>query len=144
MDSEYRFSSHASIISRQCKGFYDHELKEFGIGNGQQFFLIRINENPGISLADLSEQCHFDKSTITRAMKKLQTLDYIKLVDDEKDGRVKHIFLTDKATPIVEKIYKVRCVINQLLTTDLTDDEVETVRKLMVKVAENASKYLEV
>lgn len=73
MDPQYRFSKYSSIITRQCKAYYDRELKQFGIGSGQQFFLIIISENPGINLADLANRGGFDKSTITRSVKNFKS-----------------------------------------------------------------------
>lgn len=142
MDPQYRFSKYSSIITRQCKAYYDRELKPFGIGSGQQFFLIIISENPGINLADLANRGGFDKSTITRSVKKLQKLEYIRIEDDQTDGRRRHAFVTEKGLPVVNYIYKLKEQINKRLVKGLTDSEIETVSRLMTKVADNAARYL--
>lgn len=142
MDPQYRFSKYTSIITRECKGYYDRALKQFGIGSGQQFFLINIYENPGINLADLSHKGGFDKSTITRSVKKLQKLDYIRIEDDETDGRRRHAFVTDKGFPVVKRIYEVKEEINDKLVKGLSENEIEIVSRLMIKIAENAARYL--
>lgn len=142
MDTQYRFSKYTSIITRECKGYYDRALKQFGIGSGQQFFLINIYENPGINLADIAHNGGFDKSTITRSVKKLQKLDCIRIEGDEADGRRRHAFVTEKGLPVVKRIYEVKDEINQKLCKGLTDEEIEMVSRLIIKVAENAAIYL--
>lgn len=143
MDAEYRFSKYASIITRQCKSYYESNLKEFGIGNSQQFFLIMIYKKPGMSLADVASESGFDKSTITRSVKKLQQLGYIKLEDDENDGRAFRLYITDKGIPVIKRINETKEQINRRLVTGLSDDEIATITELIIKIADNANNNLD-
>lgn len=44
---------HISTIYRLSQAYFDKKLKPYGIGCGQQFFLLRIHEHPGISVLEL-------------------------------------------------------------------------------------------
>lgn len=61
-----------SVIHRHGMRFFDWSLTDTEIGPGQQFFLVCIYENPGISMQKLSKIGHFDKGTVTKAVKKIR------------------------------------------------------------------------
>ena len=50
---QFSFSKHISILYRCGQSYYDDVLREYGIGCGQQFFLLRISQLPGISLLEV-------------------------------------------------------------------------------------------
>lgn len=68
MEQTY-FTKYISILYRQGNRFYDRELAKYNIGYGQQFYLPRIYENQGISMYELARLGHFDKGTVTKAVK---------------------------------------------------------------------------
>lgn len=59
-----------SVIHRHGMRFFNCCLADTEIGRGQQFFLVCIYENPGISMQKLASIGHFDKGTVTKAVKK--------------------------------------------------------------------------
>ena len=71
MDELIYLGRSISIAYRMANRFYDRALARWGIGCGQQFFLLRIYENRGSSVYDLARMGLFDKGTATRAVQKL-------------------------------------------------------------------------
>ena len=61
-----------SMIQRLSNIYFANELSSYQIGCGQQFFLLQIFKNPGISLQELASNGSYDKATATRAVKKLE------------------------------------------------------------------------
>ena len=68
-----RYSINASAISRYANRNFDLCLRHLPISSGQQFFLLRIYENPGIPLNGLAQLGFFDKGTVSRGVQKLAT-----------------------------------------------------------------------
>ena len=66
-----------SMMKRDTNRYFQLKLKKFNLGGGQQFFLLRIAENPGISMYDLARTGAFDKATVTKAVNKLLAEGYI-------------------------------------------------------------------
>lgn len=97
-----------SILQRNTNRYFDLMLEEDGIGSGQQFFLLRIYENQDITMLDLSRLGSFDKGTVTKAVQKLTEEGYVTVTTDQNDKRVKHLHTTDKALPVIEKLYDIR------------------------------------
>ena len=90
-----------SILDRLMKMYYDRGLADFEIGWGQQFYVEYLYDHPGASAQEMAQCIRVDKATLTKVIKKLLALDYIKVTADEKDKRVKRLYLTEKALPAV-------------------------------------------
>lgn len=127
-----------SIIYRQGQRYYDRELVHHGIGCGQQFFLLRIYENDGISMYDLAVLGHFDKGTVTKAVQKLEEEGYLRIETDPADRRVRRLHVTDKAEAVIQTTYSVRSQWTDILTKGFTEEELTMADRLLSRMAENA------
>lgn len=133
----------ASVLYRLSQRYYDRALDELGISGGQQFFLIHIAENEGISILDLADTDHFDKGTTARAIHKLEALEYVVRKKDEKDKRISRLFLTPTGKNVIKELHEVRKIWNHVLTEHLTDKDAEEVERIMEILISNACHYLE-
>ena len=78
-----------------------------------------------------------DKGTLSKTIKKLTEIGYIQVVSDEKDRRVKHLYLTEKALPAARKIKEVHAGFYQVFTEGLSLEELESAEKTLRKMTEN-------
>ena len=131
-----------SIAYRLSNRFYDRVLSPYQIGCGQQFFLLRIYENQGISMYDLARMGRFDKGTVTRAVQKLEEQGYIRVETDKADKRLRRLYTTKKAVLIIEQLYDIRQEWNEILVNGLTPDECTEAESLLDKMAQNAWRYM--
>ncbi len=142
MKKTYYLGRHASILYRQANRFYDRALAPYGIGCGQQFFLLRIFEHQGINVLDLARLGQFDKGTATRAVQKLEEEGYIRSEPDPQDRRMRRLYTTPAAEPIVQEVFAARERWNQILTRGIRQEEIEQADKLLAHMAENALNYI--
>ena len=112
------------------------------ISSGQQFFLLRIYENPGIPLNGLAQMGFFDKGTVSRGVQKLEEAGYIIVITDENDRRCRKLFVTPAAAPIIETLLNAREEWNSALTEGMTDEECLLINKFMKQMAQNAQTYI--
>lgn len=112
-----------SILERVMKVYYNRGLENYDIGWGQQFFLEYIAEHPGATPQELTEYIHVDKATVTKAIKKLDGADYIEVVADREDQRVRHIYLKERAAPVLQRISSLHREFYEDLTMGLTEQE---------------------
>ena len=56
--------------------------------------------------------------------------------------RIRHLYTTEKAAPILERLYEIRREWNQILTEGLTAEESAQAEQLISKMAENAWKCM--
>ena len=143
MDESVFLGRNISIAYRMANRFYDRALADWGIGCGQQFFLLRVYEHQGISMYDLARMGLYDKGTVTRAVQKLEELGYVRSEADECDKRVRRLYATEAAEPVVQEGYAARIRWNEMLTQGMAPEEAEMARALLSRMAENAIQALE-
>lgn len=129
---------YASMMYRCGQIYYDEQLAPYHIGCGQQFFLLRIHEKPGISPYELAEEGFYDKGTTARAVKKLEELQYIKRELDQNDHRIQHLYLTEKGKPLVHIIQNMLRTWHAALLDGLSVEEKRSAGILLNRLSENA------
>lgn len=138
MDKPSFLTKYISALYRTGNRFYDRGLARFGIGCGQQFFLMRVHENEGISMYDLAHLGHFDKGTVTKAVQKLEEQGYLRISTDAADRRIRRLHTTQQAVPVIDGIYHLREQWHALLTQGMSKEEAEQANILLEKMVENA------
>ena len=126
-----------AAIYRNMQIFLGNKLSGLEIKNGQYDFFLVISLNEGISQKQLSKHLHIGKSTTAKAVKNLVSKGYVTKQKDEKDGRVDHLFLTDKGrkeAPFVEAIFEEN---QRVAARGLTEAERDQLLFLMNKVLNN-------
>ena len=126
-----------SILDRLMKMYYDHGLAEFEIGWGQQFYVEYLYDHPGASAQEMVECIRVDKATLTKVMKKLTEIGYVRIVRSEKDRRSKHLYLTDKAVPAARRIKQIHSSFYDALCSGITSQDIRQTECTMEKMMEN-------
>ena len=96
-----------SILDRLMKMYYDRGLADFAIGWGQQFYAEYIYDHPGATAQEMADCIRVDKATLTKCIRKLNEVGYLRIVSDEADRRVKHLYLTEQGVPAVQRIKEI-------------------------------------
>ena len=78
-----------------------------------------------------------DKATLTKTMKKLKDVGYIQVIGDEKDRRVKHLYLTPKAMPAAKQIKKIHASFYETFTAGISPEELFETEKILCQMADN-------
>ncbi|SHK06769.1 DNA-binding transcriptional regulator, MarR family [Clostridium cavendishii DSM 21758] len=126
-----------SIVYRQGNAFLTKKFSKYNLSSGQYMFLIQLYAKDGLSQEELSYKLNIDKGTTARAIQKLEQEGYIIRIKDEKDKRTNRIYLTEKAKEIRIGFFDILINWNNILTSGLTEDEVEIAIMLMKKIAYN-------
>ncbi len=142
MENRREIGKYISIIQRLSNIYFSNNLASYQIGCGQQFFLLQIYRNPGISLQELASRGYYDKATATRAVKKLEEEAYVRLETDGEDKRVRHIFATKKAEEVVEKTLESVAVLTNFLLDGFDEGEREAAEAMLIRMAGNAHRHI--
>lgn len=142
MENYNSINRYNSVLHRMSQAFYDREMQHFQLGSGQQFFLLRVAENPGISFQELAHSGSYDKATATRAVRKLEEEAYVRLECDACDKRVRHIYLTEKAEPVIKATRKSTQEWVQIVTAGFDEKEADAAVNLMERMMQNACIYM--
>lgn len=126
-----------SIFDRLMKMYYDRSLSEFEIGWGQQFYVEYLLDHPGATPQEMTECIRVDKATLTKIIKKLTEVDYIRVVGDEKDRRVKHLYLTEKAIPAAQRVKEIHAEFYDTLSAGLSPAELAATEQALRQMVDN-------
>lgn len=129
-----------SIFDRLMKMYYDRGLSEFEIGWGQQFYVEYLYTHPGASPQEMAERFRVDRGTLTKMIKKLGEIGYIQVTSDEKDRRVKHLYLTEKAVPAAEQIKKIHADFYETLSQNIPQEELALTEQTLQRMADNINR----
>jgi len=137
------YSRYTSVIYRFGHRYFDGRLTSAGIGSGQEFFLLRIVDNPGISLLDLARTGQFDKGTTNRAVDKLCSCGYIEIRQDAYDKRRHLLYPTERGIELADFTRQMVQDWHGVLTKGMTEEECDQCERLLKRLSENARQYFE-
>jgi len=123
-----------SVFHRLYLSYVYEGLREYDIGSGQIMFLLELYYCDGISQEELSSYLSIDGANTTRAIKKLEDEGYVIRKQDEKDKRIKRIYLTEKALEIKPKILGLIDEWENILLGKLTKVERQVLRYILKKI----------
>ncbi len=126
-----------SILDRLMRMYYDRELADFEIGWGQQFYVEYLYDHPGASAQEMAECIRVDKATLTKAVKKLDSIGYVQIKKSEKDRRVKRLYLTDKALPAAKRIKEIHGQFFEILCSGIPPSDVRMTEQILQQMTEN-------
>lgn len=121
-------------LSRHINGIYEKIFKKYGLQRGQFVFITRIVENQNINLKQLARNVRVDKTTVTKAIQKLEDSGYIIKQTDHIDNRVIHLFPTEKCIHIYNCIIQEKNQILSNLINKFTPEEFEFYIKMTISM----------
>jgi MarR family transcriptional regulator for hemolysin len=102
LEREFAFS--INDVARMLKTYADYKASQFGITRAQWVVLVRLDRFEGIKQSELAEMLDLQPITLARLIDKLCGLGLVERRDDAKDRRANRLFLTQKATPTLERL----------------------------------------
>jgi DNA-binding MarR family transcriptional regulator len=130
-------------MSRLTKKFLRKNLATVEFKDGQMYYLKLINENPGICNNELTKIMNVNKSTTTRAIKKLLNFEYIYHIHDEKDHRIVRFYPTEKGEAEHILIRETFSKWSEVIEHRLTEEDKMKFLELIAIMIENAEVELE-
>ena len=124
-------------ITRRVQNDSNHRFKEIGLNNNLFIYLIRVVEQPGMFLTELSNAVQIDRTTSFRTIKKLQSQDYLILSDDPVDKKIKRVYPTKKAKDIYPLLHNYEKKCSDALLQKLTKDEMIQLEYLLSKTVQS-------
>ena len=109
-------------------------LNKYSIGTAHHKVIHLISTYEGISISELLKKLRITKQSLNRVLKDLIKLEIIRFEKDEKDTRIKHIYLKEKGKKIFLEIFETqkKRIYNTLLNS--SSDEVINFDKVLKKI----------
>lgn len=128
------------MIARALDSISNIEFIEHDLTKGQYLYLVRICENPGIIQEKLAEMIKVDRTTASRAIKKLEINGFIERIKDNQNKKTKKLFPTEKGDTVYPFIRRENDYSNKVALSGFSQNEVETMFTLLQRVRKNVEK----
>lgn len=128
------------MIARSLDSISNIEFKEYDLTKGQYLYLVRICENPGIIQEKLAEMTKVDRTTASRAIKKLELNGFIEKKEDKDNKKIKKIYPTEKGSNVFPFIKRENDYSNIVALAGFSEREIETIFDLLQRVRKNIEK----
>ena len=83
-------------------------LDKYSIGIAHHKVLHLLSMYKGITISELLKKLKITKQSLNRVLKDLIKLETISFQKDQKDTRIKHVFLNDKGKKIFNEIFELQ------------------------------------
>ena len=134
---------HLTAVSRCGAEYRKQYLEQFGIQGNHARFLLEVCDIPGISQDRLSRRLLVDKSSVARQSANLEEAGYIRREPCPEDRRIVRLYPTEKALTLLPQIIDAWNTWEELVTLNLTEEEVKVFSHLLRKMKVAAREWME-
>jgi len=109
-------------------------LNKYSLGTAHHKVIHLLSLYEGISISELLKKLKITKQSLNRVLKDLTKLEVLNFERDEKDTRIKHVYLNEKGKKIFLEIFETqkKRIYNALLNS--SSDEVVNFDKVLKKI----------
>jgi len=119
----------------------DRTLEGIGLYRGQSFLLMTLSEEEGLTHSEIAEKLNISPAAATKVIKRLEELHFLQRRPDPADERISRVFLEEEGWAVIHQIKGVFQQMEQILCTDFSPEEKQTLLKLLARVYTNLLNY---
>ncbi|MFZ2003859.1 MAG: MarR family transcriptional regulator [Stellaceae bacterium] len=134
MDPDRSFGFLAHDVARLYGRRFDRNGRRLGLTRAQCRTLGYLARNEGINQAGLADLLEIRPMTLVRQIDRMQEAGWIERRPDPTDRRARRLFLTDKARPVLGRIWDVATETQDQVLAALSPDQAEQLIELMRRV----------
>lgn len=131
------------VIVRYWRNFTEKRLREFDLTFGEQIIIIFLSKNENVNQESISKRYMIDKGMVAKTLTRLEDKGFIKREQNPNNKRENIISLTEKSAYIMEYINTIFDDWNKILYGEMSKEDIDCVKRLTGKMAENVAKYLD-
>lgn len=126
-----------TTISKYINYYINKRAENLNLNIHQVHILRILYNNEGINQEELTDIYKSDKVTISKLLDGLVKEQYVEKKKNDKDKRVKNLYVTEKGKSIREKISNILKDITKILSSGFTGKENIVIRELLDKMLKN-------
>lgn len=135
------------ITGRQLKKLITKKmepiLKDSNLRQVELDILVFISRHKDADTAkEIIKKNHLSKSHISQCLDNLKNKGYIRIEEDEEDHRTLHIIIENKAYNIIKHVLEVYGECCYIMQSGITEEELEIMKKVFLKMSQNIQNEL--
>lgn len=125
------------MIGRALDSISNIEFKDINLSNLQFLYVVRIYEHPGIIAEQLANLIKVDRTTLARAVRRLEKQGYVYRESDPDNKKIKHLYVTEKGKQIYPFIIRENSHSNEVALQGFTPEEAQQVHDYLKRIRQN-------
>jgi MarR family transcriptional regulator, transcriptional regulator for hemolysin len=126
-------------VSRRYVNRFEVRAAEIPLNLAQAKALVRLEKNEGVSQARLAELAEVDPMTMVRILDRMEAEGLLERRPDPADRRARCLFLTAKAKPILDEIWRLSDEIRAEIFAGVSKEERERFMGVLERLYVNIS-----
>jgi MarR family transcriptional regulator, transcriptional regulator for hemolysin len=119
-------------VARLLRTFADQRARQFGMTRAQWAVLVRLEHAEGLKQSELAELLDLQPITLTRLVDRLCANGLIERRADPNDRRVKRLYLTAQARPLMDRLAELG---GDMMATVLEGFDLATIERMIGELA---------
>jgi MarR family transcriptional regulator, transcriptional regulator for hemolysin len=119
-------------VARLLRTHADQRARAFGMTRAQWAVLARLESNEGLKQSELAEMLDLQPITLTRLVDRLCASGLIERRADASDRRVKRLYLTAQARPLMDRLAALG---QEMMGTVLAGFDVQTIERMITELS---------
>lgn len=136
---EPTFGYLVSDVGRMLRAIFDRRAREIGLSLAQAKAIIHVSRSEGINQAALANLLEVQPISLARLVDRMEAAGWIERRPDPTDRRARCLHLSEKAHPILEQIQILSGEIRGEALSGLSEEEQDTLMRLLKRVHANMS-----
>ncbi len=129
-------------VARKHRQRVEEALNELGLHTGQEFLLLQLWQEEGLTPTQLANIACVEPPTISKMLQRLERVGLIERKSDAEDARVSRVYLTEQGRSLEKPVLRALKEVNTHTVKGLTDVEQALLRRLLNQVADNLSEKI--
>lgn len=125
------------MIERCFESIANIEFKKYGLAKNQYIYLVRIYENPGIILEQVTDMLKVDRSTASRAVEKLRKAGFITKRKDVINRKILKLYPTESGKKIYILLRNEELYSDEIALKGFSQKELDFLLNSLQKIRKN-------
>lgn len=124
-------------VARLFRRNFNRQVQQLGLTQSQWQILAHLSRNEGMRQIQLAETLELQPISVARLIDRMQTAGWVERKPDPNDRRAFQLYLTEKATPILEQMRKHSAQIHTEALENISAEQEQNILQLLTRIKTN-------
>ncbi len=112
-------------------------MDQIGLYRGQGMLLMYVGHHDGLTHSEIAENLQISPAAVTKVIKRLEELNYLKRQSDPKDERISRVFIQSEGRKVIEQIRDTFLQLDDLTFQGFSADELSQLQSYLTRIQVN-------
>ncbi len=142
IDPSYGIGFLLADSNRMLRRIFNERITPLGLTQAQWRALVHLSRNEGLNQVNLAELLEVQPITVARLIDKLVAAGLVERRPDPNDRRAQRLFLTERATPVLDRIWEIAEETYDTVFAGLSPEECVALADLLTRMRANLATLL--